>query len=142
MRILSIDSPGGRIGGFAFDDNMRLSFGDIVFDKGTPEAEDFRRLAAVVTERMPDVVILERPFLWAISRYVGGLCMIAAIHHIKYWLCGASQAKKRILDNGRADKKTVLAWARQRTGLPLSQHQSDALLYLEYWRCSNELDLC
>jgi len=146
--ILSIDVPGRATGGFIRWDRAlnSVSIGTLRFKQTESEAEDYRRLLTAVANQQPDLIIIEQPFLWLIAGPIGGLKAWAAWNHIPWWMVTASGAKKAVLQNGRASKADVLAWAKRTLAArwrviqpeAISQHQADALLYLVAWERAHE----
>lgn len=133
--VISIDVPGKHEGGYALLRNGVLSVGKIVFDPHRPEREDFLVLKNLLDECRPDVVIMEHPFLHLISGWIGGIKFWAACNNVAWWQIGPSKAKRIVLKKGGAKKEEVLTWVRRHTGrTDLTQHQADAILYLEAWR--------
>lgn len=143
MKILSLDVPGGRIGGYAtLDSDFAVSIGSIIFSQEKSLADDFRTLAALIDTIKPTLVIVERPFLFQIAGYIGAVLGFCSERHTPWWQVGPSRAKKLVLGRGNAKKVDVLQWACQTYGTltnppgTMTQHQADALLYLEAWRKS------
>ena len=99
-----------------------------------------------MAHQKPGLIIIEHPFLWIIAGPIGGLKAWAAWNHIPWWMVTASGAKKAVLNNGRASKADVLAWAKQTLAArwhvirpeAISQHQADSLLYLVAWERAHE----
>ncbi len=146
--ILSIDVPGRATGGFIRWDRAlnSVSLGTLRFKQTGSEAEDYRRLLTAVANQKPNLIIIEHPFLYVIQGPIGGLKAWAAWNHIPWWMVTASGAKKAVLNNGRASKADVLAWAKRTLATrwrviqpeAISQHQADALLYLVAWERAHE----
>lgn len=129
--------PATREGGWAlWGPSGEIRTGTIVFDPKKAEAEGLRQLATILDRHRPYLVILERPFLFAIARNIGAVQMWCAVHHVAWWMIGASRAKKLALGRGNASKAEVKTWAEARLSRRLSQHESDALLYLVTWQLS------
>ncbi len=140
-RILSVDVPGGREGGYVLANHTELYEGSLVCGPilFTPEkslTSDFLVLANLLDWAKPQLIILERPFLYQISGYIGGIMMACAERKIGWWQIGPSKAKKLVLGRGKASKEDVLKWAREvwKGKGELTQHSADALLYYEAWR--------
>lgn len=134
-RYLSIDVPGGKVGGLCFTGpNDPLYFAEVLFEEESAEADDYRALAKILDHYRPSLLIIEHGFLFKILPYLGGLKMAAAERHIPWYQITASKAKKTVLGRGRASKAEVLEWARSVEPTVPSQHCADSLLYLHAWR--------
>lgn len=157
--ILSIDVPGRADGGWVRWDKTlstsccssaatiptreSLTKGTIRFKQTDSERNDYLRLLSQIKALTPDIVIIEHPFLYLIAQPVGAIKAWCALHDVPWWMITPSRAKKLILNNGRANKNTVLHWAQHTYPLhpnetALTQHQADAWLYLETWRYEHE----
>ena len=146
--ILSLDLPAKREGGYVFYDRERdamFSIGSIIFDPEQEEAADFRTLATLLDHLSPDLVILEHPFLYSIAGFVGAVKLWCSLRRIPWWMVTANTAKKACLGRGQASKHEVYAWAMPHSVLqelcrahPLTQHEADALLYLETWKITHQ----
>ena len=133
VRILSIDAPGTRRGGYVFEDSDgSLTFGEIEVDPTKPERQDYLQLYRLLQQYLPELLIIERPFLHIIAGKIGGLKMGAAVLGIPYWEINPSRAKVLVFGKGRgrADKKEVKHWAETTLNRKLSQHCADSYLYL------------
>lgn len=145
MLVLSLDVPGTKIGGYVSLDlaTNEMTAGTITFRPEMPESHDFLVLWHLLEEKNPQLIILERPFLFMIAGWIGACKMYAAAHGIPWWQTGASSAKKKVIGKGNASKAEVFEWAKkhpdtQPVAALLTQHVSDSFLYLCAWRKSNE----
>jgi Holliday junction resolvasome RuvABC endonuclease subunit len=135
MTLLAIDVPGRKDGGYALlgtDGVVRV--GTVKFNTQGREADDYLVLAQTIALAQPQVVIMEHPFLYMIAQNIGAMKMYCALNGIAWWMVGASKAKKVVLNKGNADKKMVKQWAEDLLQMPLSQHQSDSILYLHAYQ--------
>jgi len=143
MKILSLDVPGSKEGGAVLwspSSPHSYLFTPILFNPLKSERDDYIYLASLLQTAAPTIIILEHAFLYKIAGHVGAIKLWAALNNATWWMTGPSFAKKKVLNNGRAEKKDVLEWAhrfldyKESNIKTLTQHMADALLYLEAYR--------
>lgn len=143
-RILAIDVPGRREGGYTLWERGRYVIGPIYFDPTRAEREDYRELEQLLQSTDPRIVITETGQLRAISRWVYAIHFWCSIYGRAYVQYTPSHCKKVVLGNGNASKIDVLTWAKGEIAElakshrveahNLTQHQADSLLYLRTWK--------
>ena len=151
-RILALDAPGGKIGGWVVVGTLGVSpkdagkktctlldHGVLLLETQDSELSHFTQLHKLLDKLYAKYtfrhIVFEHPFLYRIAQWIGAYKLWVAMHHqVRWYMIGASSARKTVLGaapkmKAKDAKALVKARVESYFGIQLTQHEADAGFY-------------